>query len=60
MIEKQSPRWIISYQMFFIPPFYATQMINPFLDSRISDNHDKVDKLSANDEILVKDFVFLL
>ena len=36
---------------FFIPlSFYATQMINTYLNSRISANDDKVDGLSANDE----------
>ena len=28
-------------------PFYATQIINPFLNSRISANHEKVFRLSA-------------
>ena len=28
--------------------FYATRIINPFLNSRISANHDKVQGLSAN------------
>ena len=27
--------------------FYATQIINPFLNSRISANHDKVDGLQS-------------
>ena len=38
-------------QMSFIPtllPFYATQIINPFLNSIISANHTKVDRPSAN------------
>ena len=38
---------------------YATQIINPFLNSRISDNHDKVGELSANSEILIKEIVYL-
>ena len=29
-------------------PFYANQIINPFLNSRFSKNHDKVDGLSVN------------
>ena len=29
-------------------PLYATQIINPFLNSRISGNYDKVNGLSAN------------
>ena len=33
-------------------PFYATQIINPILNSRISANHDKVQGLLANGEIL--------
>ena len=31
-----------------------TQTINPFLDSRISVDHDKVDGLAANGENLIK------
>ena len=43
------------HQMFFIPPsFYVTYIIIPFLNSSISANHDKVDGLTANGEILVK------
>ena len=34
--------------------FYATQIIHPFLNSRISANHDKVEGLLANGEILIK------
>ena len=37
--------------------FYATQIISPFINSKISTNHDKVDGLSANGE---KGIVFLL
>ena len=52
MIEKKVPRGIMyeKQQMSFIStlPFYATQMINPFLNSRISVNQDKVDGHSAN------------
>ena len=29
------------HQMSFIPPFFATHIINPFLNSRILANHDK-------------------
>ena len=32
--------------MAFTPPFYATQIVNPFLNSRISP--DYVERLSAN------------
>ena len=35
-------------------PFYATQIIDPFLNSRIPANHDKVNWFSANWEILIK------
>ena len=35
--------------------FYATQIVNPFINTRISANHDKVDELSANGVILVGD-----
>ena len=40
--------------------FYAIQIISPFRDSRISANHDKKEILSANDEILIKEIVYLL
>ena len=48
--------------MFFVLLFIsATQMINPFLNSRISANHDKVEGLLANfnGEILIKRALFL-
>ena len=40
-------------------PFYAINMINPLLNSRISTNHDKVEGHSANGEILIKGKVSL-
>ena len=48
------------HKMSYIPPFYATQIINPFLNLRISAYHDKVERLSVNDEILIKGIVSLL
>jgi hypothetical protein len=48
----------------FKPPFpspaYATKIINPFLNSMILANHDQVERLSANVEILIKGIVSLL
>ena len=41
-------------------PFYATQIIKPFLNSMISANHDKVKELSANGEMFIKGIVSLL
>ena len=35
-------------------PFYANQLSNPFLNSKISANHDRVDGLLAKGKILVK------
>ena len=44
--------------VFHIPLlFYATQVFNSFLNSRIAANHDKVERFSANGEIPVKWFV---
>ena len=43
-----------------IQPFYATQIINPFINSSISANYHKVEKLSANGKILIKGSVSLL
>ena len=62
MIEIQLPRWIMKCsECLLIPlPFFATKIINPFLNSRITANHDKVGGLSANGEILIKGIVFLL
>ena len=40
--------------------FHATQIINPFINSKISANHDKIERLSANGETLMKKIVFLL
>ena len=37
--------------------FYETQIINPFLNFRISANHDKDNGLSANGKILKKGIV---
>ena len=43
IIEKQIPRQFVQYIecLSIDPPFYATQIINPFLNSRISTNNDK-------------------
>ena len=41
-------------------PFYATQIINPFLNSMILANDDKEDGLLANNEIIIKGIVSLL
>ena len=62
IIEKQLPLWIIKYIkcLIYPLPFYAIQIINPFLNSRISLNHDKVVRLSANGEIIRKEIVSLL
>ena len=43
----------------FVIPVYATQIITPFLNSIISAKHDKVYRLSANGEILLKGIVSL-
>ena len=50
IIEKQLQRRILKYTKCLSYPysFHAIQMINPFLNSRISANYDKVDRLSAN------------
>ena len=48
-------------QMSFIPdphPLYATQIFNPFLNSSISANHDKVERLSGNHKNPYKDDCF--
>ena len=41
-------------------PLYASQISNPFLDSRIIINHHKAKGLSAKGEILMKGIVFFL
>ena len=53
IIEKEFQRWIMKYiKCFSYPlPFYATQIICPFLNSRNSANHDKVNGLSGNSRI---------
>jgi hypothetical protein len=44
--------------MSFIPlPFYEVQMITPFLYSSTLANHDKVEGLLANGEILIKGII---
>ena len=49
--------------MSVITPFpytYASQIIDRFLNSRISTDHNEADGLSANSEILMKGIVSLL
>ena len=43
IIEKQIVRDFLQYSEYLSNPlpFYATQFINPLLNSRISANHDK-------------------
>ena len=47
IIEKELPHWIMkcSKSLSCLLPFYATQMIKPFLNSRLSANHDNGDGL---------------
>ena len=62
IIEKQLQHCIMEYTkcLSSIPFYNATQIINPFLNSRISANHDKVQGYSAIGEILIKGVVFPL
>jgi hypothetical protein len=61
IIEKQLPELLGNVaNIFHILPFNATHLINPFLYSRISANHDKKGEISANGEILIKWIVSLL
>ena len=55
MIEYQLPREMMKYSKYLSYPrhFYATQIINPFLNYRISANHDIVEGHSVNIEILI-------
>ena len=46
--------------MSFIPLSTATPIINPFLNLRISANHDKVEGQLANGEVLIKAIETLL
>ena len=48
IIEYQFSRGIMNTANVFhtLLPFYATQTINPFLNSRISSNHDKMEEHS--------------
>ena len=56
MIEKQ-----LTLNELYTPLlFYTTQMINPFINSRSSANHDEVERLSANGKIFIKGIVSLL
>ena len=50
IIEKQLPHWFMKYIncLSYPPPLLCNSIINPFLNSRISFNHDKVKILSAN------------
>ena len=61
IIDQQIECYFVQYsECLSSPTYYATRIINPFLKSRISGNHDKKDELSANDKILIKGIVFLL
>ena len=54
IIERPLPRRIMKYTkcLAYPLPFNATQIINPFLNSRSLANLDKVDGLSDKDEFL--------
>ena len=63
IIEKQLLRnyELKTANVFHTPhPFNAYQIISPFLKSRVRANHDKVERLSVNGEILIKGIVILL
>ena len=47
IIEYQLPRKIMKYSKYLSCPlpFHAIQIINPFLNSRITANHDKNEKI---------------
>ena len=47
-------------QLSLLPHFYATQIINPFFNSIISANDDKVEGHSANGNSYVKGFETVL
>ena len=56
--EYQLPRGIMNNRNFlFISTFLSCNLgnlvINPFFNSKISAKHDKVERLSANGEILI-------
>ena len=55
IIEYQQLRGIMKYRkcLSYTFPFYSTQIVKPFLNSRISANHDKGERLSANSDILI-------
>ena len=40
IIDQQIARQFMQYSLSNLPFFYATQIINSFLNSRISANHD--------------------
>ena len=54
IIEKQLLRWIMKYtkNLSYPLPFQAAHIIKPFLNSRISANHDKVKGHSFNGVII--------
>ena len=57
--EKHFPRLIINYNKCL--SFYATKIMNHFVNSRISTNHDKEERLSANSgEIRIQGIVSLM
>ena len=47
IIEKQLPRRIMKYTRCFSYPSYATRVIFPYINSRVSAKNDKVDGLSV-------------
>ena len=49
IIEHQLPLKIMKYSKYMSCPLptHAIQIINPFLNSRITANHDKVEKFQA-------------
>ena len=61
-IKKQLPLWFMKYSNYLsnLLPFYSTQIINSFLNLRISANYNKVERPSANGYIHIKWIVSLL
>ena len=60
--EKQLLPWIMKYTncLSYPPSLLCNSNNYPFLNSRISANQDKVERLSANGGILIKQIISLL
>ena len=58
--NRETFAWLNYKKCLSYLPFHLSQIIYPFLNSSISSNHNRVERLSANGEIFIKGIASLL